>query len=109
MYTAKDLLGKGITTELGGEFVDSIHEDILMLAKKFKLPLIDTKKDSKLKKQTFYFGGNKYDFNDLVKALLKLILIPYRKISRTKAMALQTNGITCPSNPTWMKKELPGG
>ncbi len=69
MYTAKDLLGKGITTELGGEFVDSTHEDILHLAKKFGLGLIDTDKDAKLKKQLFYFGGKKYAFKDLVKAL----------------------------------------
>ena len=86
MYTAKDLLGKGITTELGGEFVDSIHEDILMLAKKFKLPLIDTKKDSKLKKQTFYFGGKKYDFNDLVKALA-----PYVKSIKADIDSLPEN------------------
>jgi monoamine oxidase len=69
MFTAKNMLGKGITTELGGEFIDSNHTDILNLAKEFGLRLIDTEKDKALIKQVFYFGGKKYKADDLVKAL----------------------------------------
>ncbi|MBK8608609.1 MAG: FAD-dependent oxidoreductase [Chitinophagaceae bacterium] len=69
MYTATDMLGKGITTELGGEFVDSNHEDMLNLAKEFKLKLVDTEKDKHLIKQIFHFGGRKYTAAHLVKAL----------------------------------------
>jgi len=69
MFTAKNMLGKGITTELGGEFVDSNHTDILNLAKEFGLRLVDTEKDKALIKQVFYFGGKKYKTDDLVKAL----------------------------------------
>lgn len=69
MYTAKNLLGKGITTELGGEFVDSNHEDILNLAKEFGLELVDTELDKDLVKQIFYFDGKQYTADDLVKAL----------------------------------------
>lgn len=68
MYTTKGLLGKNITTELGGEFIDSTHEDILNLATEFNLPLIDTHKDAHLIKQIFYFNGQKYTASDLVKS-----------------------------------------
>ena len=74
MYTAKNMLGKGITTELGGEFVDSNHEDILNLAKEFKLSLIDTEKDKNLIKQVFHFNNKKYTAKDLVKALKPYVL-----------------------------------
>jgi len=70
MFTATDLLGKGITTELGGEFIDSIHTDILNLATEFELPLIDTAQDRNLKKQIFYIGGIMYDADDLVEAFV---------------------------------------
>lgn len=69
MYTATGMMGKGITTELGGEFVDSNHTDILNLAKEFGLALVDTEKDNKLTRQIFHFGGKKYNAEDLVKAL----------------------------------------
>lgn len=68
MYTTKGLLGKNITTELGGEFIDSTHEDILNLATEFNLPLIDTNQDAHLTKQIFYFNGHKYTASDLVKS-----------------------------------------
>ena len=73
MYTAKNLLGNGITTELGGEFIDSIHDDILQLASEFNLPLIDTEKDKNLIKQIFYFNGKKYTADDLVQAFLPFV------------------------------------
>ncbi|MBK8495131.1 MAG: FAD-dependent oxidoreductase [Chitinophagaceae bacterium] len=60
MYTATGMMGKGITTELGGEFVDSNHTDILNLAKAFGLGLVDTEKDNKLIRQIFHFNGKKY-------------------------------------------------
>ena len=42
MFTATDLLGQGLFTELGGEFIDSNHEDILALINEFDLDTIDT-------------------------------------------------------------------
>lgn len=69
MYTAKNMLGQNITTELGGEFVDSDHEDILSLADEFGLERLDTKDDKDLIKQIFYFDGKKYRATDLVTAL----------------------------------------
>ncbi|MFI5171145.1 MAG: flavin monoamine oxidase family protein [Chitinophagales bacterium] len=59
MYTAKDLLGEGLTTELGGEFIDSTHTDMFNLIKEFNLPLIDTFEESemKLNRMCYYFEG----------------------------------------------------
>lgn len=74
MYTATGMLGKDITTELGGEFIDSNHADIIALAKKFRLKCIDTEKDKRLIKQIFYFDDKKYTAKDLVAALLPHVL-----------------------------------
>ncbi len=41
-FTAKDLLGPGLTTELGGEFIDSGHEEMLALMDEFGLQRLDT-------------------------------------------------------------------
>lgn len=42
IITATDLMGKGLTTEMGGEFIDSTHADMLQLIETFNLPLLDT-------------------------------------------------------------------
>ena len=45
IYTAKNQFGENITTELGGEFIDSNHEDMINLAKEFGLDLYDIEED----------------------------------------------------------------
>jgi len=58
ILTLFDVLGEGINTEMGGEFIDSNHSDMFRLAKKFNLPLFDIDKkinDLKLKRNSFYF------------------------------------------------------
>ncbi len=42
MFTATDLLGDGLTTELGGEFIDSGHDEMLALMDEFGLERLDT-------------------------------------------------------------------
>jgi len=69
MYSQSNLMGEGIVTELGAEFIDSNHEDILHLAKTFQLPLLDTEKDISLEKYIYYFENKKYTCQDLIKAL----------------------------------------
>ncbi|SDT25211.1 monoamine oxidase [Mucilaginibacter mallensis] len=68
MYTLHDEFGKGITTDVGGEFVDSTHADILQLAKELGLSFYDLRTDPLIRK-TFYFGGQRYSEADLVNAL----------------------------------------
>ncbi|HEV2676656.1 MAG TPA: NAD(P)/FAD-dependent oxidoreductase [Aliidongia sp.] len=51
-------LGPGLVTELGGEFIDSRHADMLTLVREFGLPLIDTQAASEQTlEETYYFGG----------------------------------------------------
>ncbi len=69
MFSKDNLLAEGLVTELGGEFIDSNHEDMLALAKEFKLPLLDMKSDAKVDEYDFYFRDNHYTVTDFVKAL----------------------------------------
>jgi monoamine oxidase len=62
MFTARDLLGQGLTTELGGEFIDSNHEEMLALMKEFGLEQLDTlgPSASGLKKETYFVNLKHY-------------------------------------------------
>jgi len=68
MFTMKDQFGEGITTDIGGEFVDTTHADILQLAKEFNLPFYDLREDT-LAPKTFYFEGRLMDQSDLRAAI----------------------------------------
>ncbi len=59
IFTAKDIMGKGLTTEMGGEFIDSTHEDLFKLIDTFDLPLLDTDVESekKLNHATYFFNN----------------------------------------------------
>ena len=58
IYTAYDVMGKGLTTEWGAEFIDSDNWEMRKLAKMFDLPLIDVFVKSELKlADSYYFGG----------------------------------------------------
>lgn len=68
IFTKKDLLNTGITTELGGEFIDSDHEDMLNLAAAFGLNTYDLQGDTEtaLTQDSYYFDNQVYSFTDLV-------------------------------------------
>ncbi len=57
ILTAKNILGQRLTTELGGEFIDSNHAEMISLAQEFGLELKD-RKLSNLIPRAFYFGGS---------------------------------------------------
>jgi monoamine oxidase len=71
ILTVTDLMGPGLWTEMGGEFIDSTHEDILKLCKKFNLPLLDREPDfaSGLEEFAYFFNGKHYYFRDLLKEM----------------------------------------
>ncbi|MEO8150677.1 MAG: FAD-dependent oxidoreductase [Bacteroidia bacterium] len=74
MNTAKNILAPGLTTEMGGEFIDSGHHHILKLAQRFGLNLIDTN-DSQingLTKDVFFFDNTSYTEADVINALLPI-------------------------------------
>lgn len=59
MFSRTGLLAPGVTTELGGEFIDSNHTEILSLAKTFSLNLLDMfhPEEAALKREAYLFGG----------------------------------------------------
>jgi len=59
MFSARDLLGPGLVTELGGEFIDSGHRDLLDWVRELGLELIDveTESERKLASKAFLLGG----------------------------------------------------
>jgi len=42
------MMGEGLWTEMGGEFIDTDHEDMLNLARHFNLPLLDRHEASEM-------------------------------------------------------------
>jgi monoamine oxidase len=82
MFTAKDLLGQGLTTELGGEFIDSTHDEMLALMKEFGLEQLDTQGPGSetLKPETYFINGRHYTQAQAARAfvpLAKKILADY--------------------------------
>jgi monoamine oxidase len=85
MFTAHDLLGAGLTTELGGEFIDSTHEEMLALMSEFGLERLDTQSPAaaSLKPETYFVNGRHYGHEDAAIAfvpLAKQILADYDEL-----------------------------
>jgi len=72
MHTNTGLLGTGLSTELGGEFIDSGHEDLINLCKELGLPLLDMNDDSGLTENAWYFGGKHIKDAEIFEALKPL-------------------------------------
>jgi monoamine oxidase len=82
MFTATDLLADGLTTELGGEFIDSDHEEMLNLMKEFGLERLDTRapEAAALKPETYFVNGRHYTQEQAARAFVpiaKKILADY--------------------------------
>jgi monoamine oxidase len=74
MFTATDLLGAGLTTELGGEFIDTSHAEMLALIDEFGLQRLDTLDPSveSLKKETYFVNGRHYTIAQAARAFVPL-------------------------------------
>jgi len=61
IFTADGIMAPGLTTELGGEFINSDHEDMLALAAEFDLPRIDVEApgEEKLAREAYFFAGGR--------------------------------------------------
>lgn len=68
IFTLPEMLGKGLWTEMGGEFIDTDHADMFALAKHFDLPLLDrgSSTETLLKEFCYFFGGKKYELKDVL-------------------------------------------
>jgi monoamine oxidase len=74
MFTAANLLGDGFTTELGGEFIDSNHEEMLALMQEFNLERIDVraKEAASLKPESYFINGRHYTQGQAARAFVPL-------------------------------------
>lgn len=62
-----------VTTELGGEFIDSGHADMLGLVRAYDLPLLDMMGGSEPSfKDTWYFDGRSYTDEEIVRAFMPI-------------------------------------
>lgn len=70
IFTKHDILAPGIYTELGGEFIDTGHRDMLKLCEEFNLGLLDTasEEESKYIRDSFYINGKFYTESQVINA-----------------------------------------
>jgi monoamine oxidase len=67
--TAIDYFGPGLTTEIGGEFVDSDHLEMLNLIGEFKLEVKDERKDPLYKgpfRESYFVGGHQFSMVQVI-------------------------------------------
>jgi monoamine oxidase len=74
MFTARDLLADGLTTELGGEFIDSSHEEMLSLMAEFGLEQLDTQASdaASLRPETYFIDGRHYTQQQAARAFVPI-------------------------------------
>ena len=70
IFTKKDILAPGLYTELGGEFIDTEHTDMLKLCQEFGLSLLDTRtpEESSYARDSFYIDGKFYSEEEVIRA-----------------------------------------
>lgn len=70
IFSKRNILAPGLTTELGGEFIDSEHKDMLRLCAEFGLDLLDTlsPEESQYARDSFYINGRFYSEGEVIKA-----------------------------------------
>ncbi|MEO8149298.1 MAG: FAD-dependent oxidoreductase [Bacteroidia bacterium] len=76
MFTGHSIIAPGISTDLGGEFVDSNHKHLLDLVAEFGINLID-RTDSLsngLEKEVYFFNNTFYTEADVIAALAPVAL-----------------------------------
>ncbi len=85
MFTKNNLLANGLYTELGGEFIDSGHKDMLNLCNQFNLNLLDTNSivESSFLRDSFYINGRFYTEEEVINAFQ-----PYAKQIRNDMKSL---------------------
>ena len=96
MMSATGFLAEGITTELGGEFIDSSHKDMLDLCKEFNLGLLDMQAPDEVKKNLikhdFYFDNHRITEKSLIEAIK-----PYLPIIKKDADLVATRNYKNPA------------
>lgn len=68
-FTGNNVVVEGSTAELGGEWLDTKHHDMLSLAKTFGVELIDKQADAGDEVEAFHFHGRAYTMQDIVREI----------------------------------------
>lgn len=69
MFTGRDICADGLYAELGGEFIDTSHTEILALCREFGLPLRDRLIASERNlKPAYFFDGKHYTERQVIEA-----------------------------------------
>lgn len=72
MFTSYNVLGNGLSAELGAEFVNTDHAEMMRLVKKYNLELIDSYADINLE-DTLYYNGRYYSEVEVATEFQKFI------------------------------------
>ncbi|MGK7926206.1 MAG: FAD-dependent oxidoreductase [Spirulina sp.] len=74
MYTVKDVVGKDVWVNLGAEYINSDHEDIIALAEEFQIPLLDRFVPEEMAlRELYHFDGREISESELGEALLPIV------------------------------------
>jgi monoamine oxidase len=70
IFTGKNVIAQDISTELGGEFIDSGHRDMINLCAEFNLPLIDFKSgnENSLFGDSYFFNNRFFSIDEVIEA-----------------------------------------
>jgi len=70
MFSVTDTLGPGLVTELGGEFLDSTHNDLFALARELGLEWVDMRDDAAagLVEDACFFAGRHHGAAEVIEA-----------------------------------------
>jgi len=69
----RNIFGEGLAVDLGGEFVDTWHDDLIALARELKVELTDIRASGLPKQDVRFYGGQRITDDVLEKAILPFV------------------------------------
>lgn len=99
IWSEKGVMAPNLVTELGGEFIDTGHKDMLKLCREFNLPLLDTfaPSEAALLRDSFYIDGRFYSEAEVLTAFE-----PYQKRIAADIRSLPAVMTYEQTNPTFL-------
>ncbi len=70
LYSVNGAMGKGLVTDLGGEFIDANQRHLLNLTSELGISLLDRFQNTGVEKETYYFNNRFYTEADVIDALV---------------------------------------
>lgn len=81
-FSVRDTFGTGTAVDLGGEFVDDWHEDLIALCREFQLKLYDYRTGTVSGEDTIFYGGRRIGAREIVEAMQPFCPAIQRDIAR---------------------------